>query len=319
MGNNVKFRAFLFLHTAVFLWGFTAILGKLISYGSFVLVWHRMCLTALVYFLFPKFWHYLKQMKRKDIFIFLGIGCIVCVHWLTFYGSIKLGNSASVTLACLGSASFFTALLEPVLMKKKIKIAEVFLGLLVMLGILVVYFAIPKTDSKNIHTSLAIITGVISAFLAALFTALNKKYIERTHVLAISALEMAGGALLMSVIILFAFGEKALFIPEWNIQTGNYDLLWIMLLVVVCTNFTFYLGAHSLQFLSAFTSNLSVNLEPVYGMVLGAIIFHENKDLNAYFYLGSGLILLSVFIQTFMEYYRRKNADNANQEFIIRE
>jgi drug/metabolite transporter (DMT)-like permease len=278
-----------------------------------------MLFTAIIYFLFPVLWKQLRAMGKKEILLFLGIGVIVCVHWLTFYGSIKLGNSASLTLACLGTVSFFTAILEPFIVKKKIRQEELLLGLLVLAGILIIYFTIPKEESEKIHTNWAIITGILSAFLASWFTALNKKNINKAPVLAISALEMLGGAVIMSILIPLFVGSSSLFIPGWNSETENYDLLWISLLVVVCTNFTFYLGAHSLKFLSAFTANLSVNLEPVYGMILGAFIFHENKSLNIYFYLGSALILISVFIQTILEYYRKRNETNNNQEFIIRE
>ncbi len=167
---NPRLNAFIYLHIAVFLWGFTAILGKLISYGSIQLVWHRMLLTALVYFCIPALWKHLSKMRAKDMAVFMGIGVIVCAHWLTFYGSIKLGNSASITLACLGSASFFSALLEPLITKQPFKKVEVFLGILVVGGILLVYKALPHNSTNiKINYPAAIISGVASAFLAALY------------------------------------------------------------------------------------------------------------------------------------------------------
>lgn len=317
MLKNVKSKAFLYLHIAVFLWGFTAILGKLISYGSLQLVWHRMLLTAVIYLIFPALWRDLKKMSGKNILIFCGIGIIVCAHWLTFYGSIKLGDSASLTLACLGSASFFSALLEPLITKKPVKPVELFLGILVIAGLLFIYFSVPAKTGVNINYPLAILTGVISALLAALFTVLNKVNIEKTTALALSALEMSSGAVVLSLVIIIAGFPMNL--PVFDISAGNLDLLWILILVVFCTNLTFYLGSHSLRELSAFTANLTVNLEPVYGIILGAIIFHEHQDLNVWFYAGALLILISVFVQSFVDFYKRRKKKNDNIELIIRE
>lgn len=306
---NPRLKALAYLHTAVFLWGFTAILGKLISYSSITLVWHRMLLTALVYFCFPVVWKSLRRMPARDIALFLGIGVLVCAHWLTFYGSIKIGNSASVTLACLGTASFFSAILEPFLNKAPFRPVEILLGLLVLSGILLIYHATPASGSAGTNYPLAIITGVLSAFLAALFTVLNKKHIHRTETLTLSALEMLSGATILSIAMPFLSQLHQQLMPGFNPSAGNYDLLWILLLVLVCTNLTFYLGAHALRQLSAFTANLTVNLEPVYGIILGAIIFHENQQLNFWFYTGASLILCSVFIQTLISYRARKKAE----------
>jgi drug/metabolite transporter (DMT)-like permease len=310
-------KALLFLHTAVFLWGFTAILGKAISYNSFLLVWHRMGLTAIIYFCIPFVWKSLRGMSLRNISIFMGIGLLVCAHWLTFYGSIKLGNSASITLACLGSASFFSAVLEPLINRVAFRPIEIFLGLLVLAGILFIYYATPQQTGIGINYPMAIITGVTSAFLAALFTVLNKKNIHKADTLTLSALEMLSGAIVLSILIPFLTDANTSLLPKFDPANGNYDLVWILLLVVVCTNLTFYLGAHALRELSAFTANLTVNLEPIYGIILGAVIFHENDQLNLWFYLGTSLILLSVFIQTFIDYRRRKK--DAAMELVIRE
>jgi drug/metabolite transporter (DMT)-like permease len=315
--SNPKFRAFVYLHIAVFLWGFTAILGKLISYGSLDLVWHRMLLTAAIYFCIPVTWKYIKNMAFKDIAIFLGIGAIVCAHWLTFYGSIKLGNSASVTLACLGTASFFSSILEPLITKKKFIYSEILLGILVIAGIMLIYVSMPEPTDKEVNYSLAILTGICSAFLAALFTVLNKNNIHKTDPLALSALEMASGAILLTIVILSMGGPIT--IPQWNPDAGNYDILWILILVVLCTNLTFWLGSHSLKEMSAFTANLTVNLEPIYGIILGALIFAEHQFLNLWFYAGTLLILVSVFAQTAIEYRKRKREKENNSELIIRE
>lgn len=276
-----------------------------------------MLLTAAVYFCLPAVWRGIKQIKLRDAFIFLGIGLIVALHWLTFYGSIKLGDSASITLACLGSASFFSAVFDPLVNKKKFLIQELLLGLLVIAGILFIYKALPAEPKPGVNYSAAVITGIISAALAALFTALNKKHIRKTSPVTLSALEMLAGAIVLSLVFPFVANENAVWIPEINAASGNWDLLWLLILVLLCTNLTFYLGTIALQELSAFTSNLTVNLEPVYGIILGAIIFGENKDLNIWFYTGAAFILLAVFIQTILEYRLRKKQDRLQQQALI--
>lgn len=295
---NSRLKALLLLHFTVFLWGFTAILGKAISYSSFLLVWHRMCLTALVYFCIPAVWRSVRKMPLGQIATLMGIGLVVCAHWLAFYGSIKLGNSASITLACLGSASFFAAILEPLLNRTPFRPVEIILGMLVLAGILLIYHAMPTTTGAEINYPLAIATGVFSAFLAALFTVLNKRAVHKTETLTLSALEMLAGAIALSLLVPFFAAGTAPLLPRLDPAHGNYDLLWLLILVLVCTNLTFYLGTHALRELSAFTANLTVNLEPVYGIILGAVIFHENRQLNLWFYLGTSLILLAIVIQT---------------------
>lgn len=306
-------KAFIALHSAVFLWGFTAILGKLISYGSLYLVWHRMAITAAIYLLIPAVWKQLKSLSLKTTLNFAGIGLIVCAHWITFYGSIKLGNSVSITLACLGSASFFAAVIEPTILRKPYSLRDIFMGLIVMLGIVLIYFSLPAQPQAtaaqpNLSYGWAIITGILSAAMAATFTTLNKKFITTAPTLAISTIEMMSGAIVLSLIILlFPMGDYQAFpavdmaaLNLHNLRTGPWDFVWIGLLAVLCTNLTFYLGTYALKQLSAFTANLTVNLEPIYGIVLGALIFKENEDLNLWFYLGTSLILGAIFTQAYL-------------------
>ncbi len=321
MANNTSSykTALIYLHISVFLWGFTAVLGKLISYGSINLVWHRMLFTAVVYLLFPSVWKSLKSINPQNLLRFLGIGIIVCLHWLTFYGSIKLGNSVSVTLACLGSASFFTSIFEPLLLKQSFKLQDVFSGLIVILGVSLISYSL-STDSSIPHPyTSAIIVGVISAALAALFSTLNKKFIDNENPLTISAIEMLSGAALLSLFILFGghqfiSNEPLILIPNFdpdqfqlsNLQNGSLDLIWVAILSILCTNLTFYLATTSLKQLSAFTANLTVNLEPIYGILLGILIFKENNDLNLSFYIGTGIILSAIFFNSISQSIKRK-------------
>ena len=321
--TSPRTKAFIALHVAVFLWGFTAILGKLISYGSITLVWHRMMLTAIIYLLMPPVWKSLKGLSLHTIFIFFGIGLLVCAHWLTFYGSIKLGNSVSVTLACLGSASFFASIIEPLVLKQPFSKRDIYMGLIVVLGILFIYFSLPENQPGHVAKvgdvsyGWAVITGLLSAALAATFTTLNKANIHRAKPLAISTLEMISGALVLSVVVALISTDHIPWLPSLNfdslslenIASGPWDLIWIILLALLCTNLTFYLGTYALNQLSAFTANLTVNLEPIYGIVLGAAIFQENKDLNIWFYTGASIILGAIFTQAYRSNRKQATMD----------
>ena len=314
MKQSQNFKAHLFLHIAVFLWGFTAIFGKLISYGSTTLVWHRMTIAALAYFLLPTVWKGLKTISFAHFRTFFGIGIIVCAHWLTFYGSIKLGNSVSITLACLGSASFFAAIIEPIILKSKFIKKDILIGLVVIVGVLFISFSLPVNNNINISYPAAIGTGLISAALAALFTTLNKKNIDKSHPLTISAIEMLAGAVLLSIIVPLTT-QNTIWYPQMDItkfdplhlQNGALDLVWVLVLAIFCTNLTFYLGTYSLKYLSAFTANLTVNLEPIYGIVLGILIFHENNELNMKFYIGTIIIISAIFINPILSLRKNEN------------
>lgn len=316
MKNISYFKAHIYIHISVFLWGFTAILGKLISYGSLQLVWHRMLITAAVYFCIPSVWKLVRNTPKKTLIRLFLIGIIVAAHWLTFYGSIKLGNSVSITLACLGSASFFTAIFEPLLTGKSFQTKEIASGLIVVFGVALISFSLPETRNSDLSYPMAIGIGVLSAALAALFSTLNKKYIQDAHPLSISSIEMLSGALILTAVMALFSPQELLSIPSFkpelfdihNLQNGALDLLWLLLLAVLCTNLTFYLATIALNQLSAFTSNLTINLEPVYGIILGILIFKENQELNAKFYLGTFIILCAIFVNIYSQRKKRKHA-----------
>jgi len=317
--KNISYlRAHLYIHISVFLWGFTAILGKLISYGSLQLVWHRMLITAAVYFCIPQVWKLVRNTPKQTLIRLWLIGIIVAAHWLTFYGSIKLGNSVSITLACLGSASFFTSIFEPLLTKKAFQKQEIASGLIVVLGVALISFSLPDTNNPQLSYPWAIGIGIISAALAALFSTLNKKYIQDAHPLSISSIEMLSGGVMLSFVVLLFFPDQAIAFPSFNpelfdihdLQNGAIDLVWLLILAVACTNLTFYLATIALNQLSAFTSNLTINLEPVYGIILGIIIFQENQELNLKFYLGTLIILCAIFVNIYIQRKKRKDAEN---------
>lgn len=280
-----KQKAYLQLHLAVFLFGFTAILGKLITLEQTALVWNRLWIAVLGLVFIPGVVKGILQINRKNGIIFSGIGVLVALHWLSFYGSIKAGNSASVTLACLATSSLFTSVLEPLITKSKFQWVELLLGLLVLVGI---YFLSGVGDAYF----WAIIIGLVSAFFAALFSTLNKKYITGQSTLSVSTIELAAGFIFISVcypLLQWVFPQ-----PQW-FPTGT-DWYYLILLGLVCTSLAFALSLNALKEISAFISNLSINLEPVYGIILAIWLLNEDADLNIDFYIGTGIILFSVVL-----------------------
>jgi drug/metabolite transporter (DMT)-like permease len=285
-------RAMLQLHTAIFLAGFTAILGKLISLGATALVWWRLVITVIVLFCFfitsGKFVKYPAQLVLKV----LGVGGLVGLHWLCFFGSVKFAN-VSIALVCFSSSGFFSALLEPLIEKRRISFFELCLGLLSMSGIYIIFHF--DTRYKT-----GILLGVLGAALSALFSIYNKRLVRKMDGLHMTAWEMLGAFLILSLVIPFSFLNGNSFWPL------PLDWLWLGILSLLCTVWAFFLQLKALHHISAFTLNLSYNLEPVYGIILAFLIFKENRNLNSAFYIGVVLIILALGLQMYTIKRKRK-------------
>lgn len=273
------------LHLGVFLVGFTAILGALISLHSFWLVWYRLVLTIVSM-------GALLLLRQKQLAFpwlvwkkLLGIGALMALHWVFFYASIKAAN-VSVALVCFASVGFFTALLEPILLKKKGQSAEALLGLLGMAGILLIY----QFDTRY---RLGIGLGLVSALLAAWFSILNKKQIDLVPTEQMVWMELSGGWILLSVLAL----GHGLVSGEGIPLPQKMDWVWLLVLSWVCTVWAQQLLLAALKKVSAFTLNLTLNLEPVYGILLAFWILKENQVLGWSFYAGLALLVTSVAIQ----------------------
>jgi drug/metabolite transporter (DMT)-like permease len=305
-------NAYLFLHISVFLFGFTAILGKLISLNHFGLVWNRMWIALPLFFIIPGFITKLRNFSFQKMGLFLAIGIIVALHWITFYGSIKIGNSASLTLASLGLASWFTSIIEPWVLKTKINKINVGFGLLSVLGIGLIAFSQDKLDPNATEAQflLAIIWGVISALLATIFSVLNAKYAKREAPVLITFFEMAGGFLFLSMVYLIIKDHPALAsfiqVKKLDMAIPNVDWVWIILLGTICTTGAFALNVTAMKEVSAFTANIAINLEPIYGIFLALVFLDEGKSFNYLFYIGTIIILTTVFIQSFYSYKQKK-------------
>lgn len=282
---NPTRRAYFELHIAVFLFGFTAILGKIISVPETVLVWWRVFFTTISLLFLVDVARLYRTLPRKTFFQFLSIGILVAIHWVTFFGAAKYAN-VSVCLICMATASFFTALLEPLIMKQKVKWFELGLGLLIIPGMMLV---IKNTED---FMFIGIVMGLISAFLAALFSTLNKKLIDKTSPIEITFLEIGGALLFLTVLMPFYL----YFEPEVQVLPVGMDWVYLVILALVCTTFAYVLSLRALQHITAFAANLTVNLEPVYGILLAIVLLQENKELDGGFYLGVLVILAAIFI-----------------------
>jgi drug/metabolite transporter (DMT)-like permease len=283
-------RAYLELHIAVLLFGFTAILGNLIQLSAVVLVWWRVLLASLFYLLFTKAAAQIRLIPRRFFWQFVGIGCLITLHWLAFYGAIKLAN-ASVALICLATTSFQSAILEPLMTRQPIKWFEVAVGIIIVPAMAFIASDLPSNMTAGL------ICGLASSILVVIFSILNKKIIDEADPLSISLLEMGSATFFLTLFlpIYFYFDKTATLIPSPS------DWIYLLVLAIFCTNIGYLLATRSLKHLSAFATNLTVNLEPIYGIVLAVLILKENKTLPMSFYIGSATILLAVLSYPFMK------------------
>ena len=294
-------KAFIQLHVAVLLAGLTGVLGRLISLNEGLLVWYRLLLTAPSLWLLAWLRKQAVRIDRRDMWRIFGIGGIAALHWVAFYGSIKYSN-VSVGLLCFSAIGFFTALIEPLIMRHRIDVVELLLGLLVIVGIFFIFQVDP-------HFKTGILVGLVSALLGSLFPVLNKRILKRVSSENVTLYELTGGFLVLSLLMplyLFLFPASSL-LPGWQ------DWIWLLVLAWACTVLAFNLSMSALRHISAFTVNLSYNLEPVYGILLAFMLFREDKYLNKGFYIGFCLILLSIVLQTVRLRRRHPAASKAVQ------
>ena len=276
-------RALVQLHVCVVLWGFTAILGKLITLSATQLVWWRMLLVTLALACFPRVWRALKAIPARLVLIYAGIGCVVAVHWLGFYGSVKLAN-ASVAATCMALAPVVVALIEPWITGARFERHNLLLGILVIPGVALVVGGLPG----DMH--LGFWVGVGSAILAAMFTLLNKRFLGDQDATAVTWIELGAGFALLAVFAPFvAPVEGQLVWP--SVQDGA----WLVVLAIFCTLIPFVVSLGTLRHLSAFTSQLAINLEPVYAILLAVLFLGEARELTALFFLGVAIVVAAVF------------------------
>ncbi len=277
-------RAYLELHLAVVLWGFTAILGDLIQLPALQLVWWRVLLTAISVLFFLRSGKIFLKMPRKMLLRFAFVGCLTGLHWLTFYGSIKLAN-ASIALICMATCAYFTSMTEPFLLQQKFRWSDVGIGFLIIPGMVLI--------AENIGEGmmLGFWVGLLSSFLAAVFSILNKKWVNEAEPMTITFIEMSAAWMLLSLVLPFYIWAN----PETAFWPSLTDWGLLLVLAVACTTFTWVLALRALKHLSAFASTLTVNMEPVYGIFLAVLILDDHRELDSGFYWGVLLIMVVVF------------------------
>jgi len=288
MNEIVQRNNLILLHFVIFIFGFTAIIGKLITVPAENIVWYRMLIAALGIGLYLKFKGRSASVTSKQLLQYMGVGMIIAAHWFTFFQAIKVSN-VSITLVSLSSASLFVAFLQPFFFKQRIVWYEVALGALTVFGIALIF---------NIETqfTLGIILGLCSALFAALFSLFNTRLVIKNDATVISMYEMLGGVFIFSIYFLFSGKFDLDFfivsLPDW---------FWLMILGLICTSFAYVATVQVLKVLSPFTVSIAINLEPIYGIILAILIFKESEEMQASFYLGAAIILLSIILNSVLK------------------
>jgi drug/metabolite transporter (DMT)-like permease len=280
-------RATLQIHFCVLLWGFTAILGKLISLPALPLVWWRLAVVVAVLALVPSVLRSVRVLPARLWLAYSGIGALVALHWLTFYGAIKLAN-ASVAATCIALATPLTALVEPWLTRTRFSARDLLLGLAVLPGVALVVGGVPAGMREGV------VIGAVSALLVAVFGTLNKRVAHRGEALTATALELGAGFVVLTAIaplLPAILPELAGPLLEWP---APQDAVLLVVLALACTLLPFSLSFVALRHISAFSAQLAVNLEPVYAIVLAIVLLGEQRELTTQFYLGVAIILAAV-------------------------
>jgi len=297
---NDKFKSYLHLHLIVFIWGFTAILGKLLSIDAVALVWYRMGLASILIFWYVKYKKIPLHISRSQIIKYVFGGVVIALHWVTFFYAIKISN-ISIALATMSTGAFFTIFIEALYKRKKVDIRELIFGVLAIVGLYIIYQA-------EITLQLGMFVALLSSFLSAVFSVFNADFVKEESAIIISFYEIVFGVVAVTVYLLFN-GEL---LTEGFFILQPLDYLWLFVLSSVCTAYAFIVSINLLKKLSAFTVMLTINLEPIYAIVLAVILFPTNEKMSGSFYLGAGLILLTVVVNGILKTVSRNKKKAVN-------
>ena len=279
-----KLKNYLHLHLLVFIAGFTAILGELISINAVSLVWFRMVIASVLMLLIIKFRKINIAINFKTLVKFSVAGILIALHWITFFESIKQSN-ISIALAMFSTGAFFAALIEPLFFKRKVIWYEIFFGILIILGVLL----ITKAEMQYIY---GIILGISAAFFSTLFAVINGKFVKSYSASFISFYEFISGVIFITLFIIFfrkgfSFGFFDLSVSDWT---------YLFILASICTAYSFIAAVHIMKYISPYTVVLSYNLEPIYGIALAIILFPEKEKMSTEFYIGAVIIVSTVIL-----------------------
>lgn len=291
LSDNIK--SYIHLHFIVFIWGFTAVLGALITLDAFPLVWFRMSIAVLIILLYAFIKKLPLKLKGSTAMLLLVAGLIIALHWVTFFKAIKVSN-VSVTLACLSTGAFFTSLLEPIFYKRRVVGYEVLFGLFVVAGLYLIF------HFEGDYTY-GIVLALTSAFLSASFSIINGKLAHKYNPTVISFYELLGGVLFLSIYLLFtgSFSASFFIIPAT-------DWIWLFALGSFCTAYAFIASVQVMKFLSPYTVMLTINMEPVYGIILALLVFNEKEKMSWTFYVGAAIIITTVILNGILKKYTKK-------------
>ena len=294
--NNIKH--YLHLHFLVFIAGFTAILGEVISLSSIALVWHRMLIAFVLTFLFLIYRKYNLRITLRDFIKFSLAGIIIALHWITFFEAIEQSN-ISITLAMFSTGAFFASLFEPIFFKRKIRTVEIILGCIVICGVFIILRA-------NINSFTGVLLGVVSALLASLFSVFNGKLVQDNKPFLISFYEFLSGVVFILLYLIFSNNLSDLAITSFF----SYDYFYVFILGSICTAYAFIASIHILKFLSPYTLVLTYNLEPVYGILLAIFIFPETEKMQFSFYIGTVIIISTIIINSALKIKNNKKVSS---------
>lgn len=290
---NAKLKNYFHLHFLVFIAGFTAILGELITIDSIPLVWFRMLIATILMAFYIRIMGVKINIPTRYILRFSLAGVIIALHWITFFGSIKVAN-VSIALAMFSTGAFFASFIEPIIFKRRVIWYEIIFGLLVIIGVYII-------TKSEIRYFTGIILGILSAFLSSLFAVINGKFLERNSATVISFYEFLGGVLFISVFIpIFGDGFSLEF---FNLSGSDYGYLFI--LASICTAYAFIASVYIMNYISPFTVILTYNLEPVYGIILALILFPESEIMSSEFYVGAIIIITVVILNGIIKNSKR--------------
>jgi drug/metabolite transporter (DMT)-like permease len=293
-----KLFSTLHFHFIVIIFGFTAILGALISVSAIPLVWYRMTLATIGLGMVLWVRKHNFRLNKTIAWVAIASGVLIAFHWITFFGSVKVSN-VSITLSVLSSGAFLTSLLEPIFYKRKIIGYEVFFGLLVILGLVLVL------GTGTTHVKGFLYAG-ISTVLAVLFTLLNGKYVSKTDPYVLSFYELFLGALVVTLVLAFQGAFTAAFFV-----ISTQDILWLSILAFVCTSYAFVVSIVVMRHLTPYSIMLGINMEPVYGIALAYAIFGEKEVMHTGFYIGLACILTAVLANGIYKLRRTKKTTHS--------
>lgn len=292
--QNDKLKNYLHLHLLVFIAGFTAILGELISINAVSLVWYRMFMATIIMVGFIVIAKVKISIPVKSVGKLALAGIIIALHWITFFESIKVSN-ISIALAMFSSGAFFASLIEPLIYKRKIIWYEILFGLLIIIGVVI----ITNSEFKYLY---GIVLGIISAFLSSTFAVLNGKFLEQHTATVISFYEFVSGVLFITLFIHFFGGGFS----ESYFVLSLSDFIYLFILASVCTAYAFIASVYVMRYISPYTVVLTYNLEPVYGIILALILFPEKEIMSPSFYLGASIIIGVVLLNGVLKNFKNK-------------